>query len=160
MKWRATRHWWSLLSYWLNGHGFEQIPEDSGGQRSLACCSLWGHKESDTTEWLNWTEGTIIITFLSCFLSISLLFEVSHLRTTIVFSSTILFFFFFWFGCTGSSLRHAGSLVVTCRLYSLTKDGTQASCIVSIGVLTIGPPWKSQSHLFCCPHFPFEEVEA
>ena len=23
---------------------------------SLACCSPWGHKESDTTEWLNWTE--------------------------------------------------------------------------------------------------------
>ena len=26
------------------------------GQGSLACCSLWGCKESDTTEWLNWTE--------------------------------------------------------------------------------------------------------
>ena len=26
------------------------------GQGSLACCSLWGHKESDTTERLNWTE--------------------------------------------------------------------------------------------------------
>ena len=24
------------------------------GQGSLACCSPWGHKESDTTEWLNW----------------------------------------------------------------------------------------------------------
>ena len=26
------------------------------GQGSLACCSPWGHKESDTSEWLNWTE--------------------------------------------------------------------------------------------------------
>ena len=26
---------------------------DSGGQRSLVCCSPWGHKESDTTERLN-----------------------------------------------------------------------------------------------------------
>ena len=26
------------------------------GQGSLACCNPWGHKESDTTEWLNWTE--------------------------------------------------------------------------------------------------------
>ena len=26
------------------------------GQRSLAWCSPWGHKESDTTEWLNWAE--------------------------------------------------------------------------------------------------------
>ena len=34
----------------LNGHEFEQTPEDSEGQGSLACCSPWGHKESDTTE--------------------------------------------------------------------------------------------------------------
>ena len=29
----------------LNGHEFEQAPGDSEGQASLACCSLWGHKE-------------------------------------------------------------------------------------------------------------------
>ena len=28
----------------------------SDGQGSLACCSPWGHKESDTTEQLNWAE--------------------------------------------------------------------------------------------------------
>ena len=32
---------------------FEQAPGDSEGQGSLACCSPWGHKESDTTEQLN-----------------------------------------------------------------------------------------------------------
>ena len=37
----------------LNGHGFEQTPGDSEGQGSLACCSPWGHKESDTIEGLN-----------------------------------------------------------------------------------------------------------
>ena len=37
----------------LNGHEFEQIPGDSGGQRSLACCSPWGCKELNTTEQLN-----------------------------------------------------------------------------------------------------------
>ena len=26
------------------------------GQGGLACCSSWGHKESDMTERLNWTE--------------------------------------------------------------------------------------------------------
>ena len=26
-------------------HEFEQTPGDSEGQRNLACCSLWGHKE-------------------------------------------------------------------------------------------------------------------
>ena len=37
----------------LNGHEFEQTPEDCEGQGSLACCSPWGHKESDMTEQLN-----------------------------------------------------------------------------------------------------------
>ena len=37
----------------LNGHEFGQTPRDSEGQGSLACCSPWSHKESDTTERLN-----------------------------------------------------------------------------------------------------------
>ena len=37
----------------LNGHESEQTLEDSDGQGILACCSPWGHKESDTTEGLN-----------------------------------------------------------------------------------------------------------
>ena len=40
----------------LNGHGFEWTPGVGDGQGVLACCSSWGHKESDTTERLNWTE--------------------------------------------------------------------------------------------------------
>ena len=36
--------------YGLNGHEFEQAPEIGDGQGSLACCDLWGRKESDTTE--------------------------------------------------------------------------------------------------------------
>ena len=31
------------------GHEFEQTPGDSGGQASLACCSLRGLKELDMT---------------------------------------------------------------------------------------------------------------
>ena len=34
----------------LNGHEFEQTPGNVEGQGSLACCSPWGHKESDTSE--------------------------------------------------------------------------------------------------------------
>ena len=37
----------------LDGHEFEQALGVGDGQRSLACCSPWGHKESDTTERLN-----------------------------------------------------------------------------------------------------------
>ena len=42
--------------HWLNGHEFEQAPGVGDGQGVLACCSPWGHKESDMTEQLNWTE--------------------------------------------------------------------------------------------------------
>ena len=34
----------------LIGHEFEQAPEVGDGQESLACCSPWGHKESDMPE--------------------------------------------------------------------------------------------------------------
>ena len=39
----------------LSGHEFEQAPGVGDGQGGLACCSPWGCKESDTTEWLKWT---------------------------------------------------------------------------------------------------------
>ena len=39
----------------LDGHAFEQGLGVGDGQGSLACCSPWGLKESDTTERLNWT---------------------------------------------------------------------------------------------------------
>ena len=45
----------------LNGHGFGWTPGVSDGQGGLACCSSWGHQESDTTEWVNWTELKIKI---------------------------------------------------------------------------------------------------
>ena len=40
----------------LDGHEFGWTPGVSDGQGDLACCNSWGHKESDTTERLNWTE--------------------------------------------------------------------------------------------------------
>ena len=33
----------------INGHEFEQTAGDGEEQGSLACCSPWGHKESDAT---------------------------------------------------------------------------------------------------------------
>ena len=35
----------------LSGHEFEQIQGESEGQESLACCSLWGHKETQLRGW-------------------------------------------------------------------------------------------------------------
>ena len=40
----------------LDGCEFEWTPGVGDGQGSLACCNSWGRKESDMTEWLNWTE--------------------------------------------------------------------------------------------------------
>ena len=70
-KWSLERPWcWERLRqekgtiedemvgwhHWLYGHEFEQAVGVGDGQGSLACCSPWGQKESDTTERLNWTE--------------------------------------------------------------------------------------------------------
>ena len=43
----------------LHGHEFEQALGAGVGQGGLACYSLWGHKEWDTTERLNWAELTL-----------------------------------------------------------------------------------------------------
>ena len=45
--------WWH---HWLHGLGFGWAPGVGDGQGGLVCCDSWGRKESDTTEWLNWTE--------------------------------------------------------------------------------------------------------
>ena len=42
--------------HWLYGRESEWTPGVGDRQEGLACCDSWGHKESDMTEWLNWTE--------------------------------------------------------------------------------------------------------
>ena len=63
--------------YWLNGPEFEQAPRVNDGQRSLGCCSPWGHKELDKTGWLNNSKTRFRSTM-------SLLFYVLHLLMCIV----------------------------------------------------------------------------
>ena len=43
--------------HWLDGREFEQAPGFGDGQGSLACCSPWGHKELDKTEWPELNQG-------------------------------------------------------------------------------------------------------
>ena len=40
----------------LDGHESEWTRGVGDGQGALACCNSWVRKESDMTEWLNWTE--------------------------------------------------------------------------------------------------------
>ena len=42
--------------HWLDGREFEWTPGVGDGQGGLACCDSWGHKESNMTVWLNWTD--------------------------------------------------------------------------------------------------------
>ena len=39
--------------YQLDGHEFKQALGVGDGQRSLACCNTWDHKEPDPSERLN-----------------------------------------------------------------------------------------------------------
>ena len=42
--------------HWLDGHKFEWAPGVGYGEGGLECWDSRGHKKSDTTERLNWTE--------------------------------------------------------------------------------------------------------
>ena len=42
--------------HWLDGRESEWTPGVGDGQGGLVCCDSWGRKESDATDWLNWTK--------------------------------------------------------------------------------------------------------
>ena len=49
----------------IDEHEFQQAPGVGDGQESLACCSPWGRKESNTTEQhYRLTDGSILVFFL------------------------------------------------------------------------------------------------
>ena len=52
------RRWWQRMRWhqWLNGREFEWTLGVGDRQGGLVCCDSGGHKESDMTERLNWTE--------------------------------------------------------------------------------------------------------
>ena len=53
--------------HWLDGRESEWTPGVGDGQGGLVCCNSWGHKQSDTTERLNWTElNSPLLTFVYC----------------------------------------------------------------------------------------------
>ena len=72
----------------LDAHEFEWTLGVGDGQGGLGCCIPWGHKESDMTERLNWTEcqGD----FPLCFLLGVLQFQIIYLSLYSILS---------WFSC-------------------------------------------------------------
>ena len=63
-KIEGRRRGWQRMR-WLNGltnmmnMSLSKLQELVMDRESLACCSLWGRKESNTTEQLNWTDLTL-----------------------------------------------------------------------------------------------------
>ena len=47
------------LHHRLDGHEFGWTLGVGDEQGGLACCNSWGHKKSDMTKWLNWTDAHI-----------------------------------------------------------------------------------------------------
>ena len=77
--WRQDKKWMTedeMVGWhqWLNGQEFVQTLGDSGGRRSLACCSPWACKESDMTERLNKIQAHVLVCHNSlCELGITVL---------------------------------------------------------------------------------------
>ena len=101
---------------WLNGHEFEQTPGVGDGQGGLACRSPWGHKESDMTEWLNWTFTFIKTLFSSSSLSAIRVVSSDYLRLLIFLPAILVP------ACASFSLAF-------CMMYSAYKLNTQGDSI-------------------------------
>ena len=86
----------------LDGHEFEKAPGGSDGQGGLACCSPWGHKESDTTEllifWLGWVFAFWILNCKSC-LYILKINSLSVISVANIFSCSVGCLFIYDFLC-------------------------------------------------------------
>ena len=74
--------------HWLNGHEFEQTPDDSEEKWSLAWWSPRDCKKSDTTEWLS--DNNMDLQFVSSLQSLSDIFENSSMGMTCVSSFSVL----------------------------------------------------------------------
>ena len=90
------------------------------GQGSLVCCSPWGCKESDTTEWLNWTEywckmisllSVVTIWWCPCVKSSLVLLEVVCYDQGVLLAKLLAF-----------SLLHFVLQCQTCLLFQLSLN--------------------------------------
>ena len=125
--------------HWLDGRESEWTPGVGDGQGGLEYCSSWGRKESDTTEWLNWTES---FQFLHPVWMRSLLGRV-------ILIVVFCFFFFHHFqyilplplACSVSAERSAVNLtgiplyVICC--FSLAAFNTFSLCLIFVSLINM-----------------------
>ena len=122
----------------LDGHEFEQTPGDGEGQGSQACCSPWGHKESDTTERLNDSYGLKYMSFPATSLGpIEVSLVPSPVPTTLSPSPV----------CGGGFSGHP---LGCCVLAQTCSCITLISALSSCGRLPCDSVW-----LCLCTNFPF-----
>ena len=80
-----------------HGHKFEQAPGVGERQGSLACCSPWGHKELDMTEWLNKKYLGMLSIFSCVYWPFAfLLWRNVYLGHLLIFQLSCLFFYCSW----------------------------------------------------------------
>ena len=82
--WPLREIWWRLHETEQQQHETKQTlktPRDSGEEGSLACCSPWGCKESETSEWMNSNNNVRPVSILSLQLPKNLFVQsLSHVR--------------------------------------------------------------------------------
>ena len=85
--------WWH---HRLDGQEFEQAPRVGDRQGSLAWGCPWGHKESDTTERLTWTDINYIRFYTTLNIGVKLNFSQIHLNLFCLSLVNISFLKFYW----------------------------------------------------------------
>ena len=83
--------------HWLDGHGFGWTPGVGDGQGQLACCGSLGNTESDTTEWLNWTELKRLLSTTNNLSSICHLHHSVSCFTVLIFRGFLLIHLFIYY---------------------------------------------------------------
>ena len=140
----------------FNEHGFGWTLGVGDGQGGLEHCGSWGHKESDTTERLNWIE--FMINFINSrvylkttlwfyfvdaeFTVCSLRFLVLSFRSCI---SLLIFFRLFDFSKVERSMLKSLTMMVDLLLYPCSSNKINFICFKAILLVTI---YLELLHLF------------
>ena len=111
----------------LDGHEFEQAMGVGDEQGSLVCCSPWGCKELDTTNWLNWaTVESNRHAFLSGKLYFNNTYNAEWLDGSVMQKCDAYFSLFKFWG--------RGPCHIACGISSPTRDWSHTPCIGSQSV--------------------------
>ena len=96
----------------LNGRESEWTPGVGDGQGGLACCNSWDHKESDTTQQLNWTDWILMCFEFDCmFAFTSQCFSITWFHVTSYYSV-----FYAWRTPFNSSYKAFLGVIIFCFL--------------------------------------------